>query len=84
MVENLCATPGTSFSGLVKSFCAGLKKSVSEAFLVGCNASHFHSDTAVDGITLRFLGDAVLKDGRGSTNGKDVVDPTVNPEVIKL
>lgn len=42
----------------------------------------FHTNTAVDGVTLPISEGAVLDDGDGSTKGEDAADPLPDPEVI--
>lgn len=55
-----------------------------EAFRVGSIHSHFHADTASDGITLRFLKGVALENGGVPQKGEDVVDPANGPVITEL
>lgn len=54
-IRDLCRTLRWFLSDVVVSFRAGLKKSVSDAFLIGFVDTKLHADTANNGITLTFL-----------------------------
>lgn len=73
-----------SFGGLVENYRAGLNESLNVAFRFVSICSQIHTDTATDGITLRFSRGAVLDDRDGLTKGKHVVDTSPNPDVIEL
>lgn len=43
----------------------------------------FHTDTAIDGTTLRFSQVAASEHGGGFTKGEEVIDPLADPELIE-
>lgn len=75
---------GPCLRGLVDSFGADLYTLVSEVFCKGYIDSKFHTDTAIEGITLRFSKGAVLDDSDGFSKGRNVVDLSVDSKVIQL
>lgn len=84
IIKDSCALPGSSYRGLVDSFRAGLTKLVTEAFCADFVGSHFHADTDIFGMTLRFSEGADLDGGDGSKKRKEVVDPPVDTEFIEF
>lgn len=63
----------------MENFGASPDKSLSEAYDEGSIGSQFHTDFAIDGLTLNFLESTALDDGEDSTNSEDVVDPPLTP-----
>lgn len=57
---------------------------MSKTLRAGLIESQFDAHAAVNGITLRFSEGTALDSCNGFTNGKDVVDPPADPEVIVL
>lgn len=55
-----------------------------ESFRASSNCSHIRTNTAIYGITLRFLEFAAWDDGDGSTMSEDVAGHPLYPEVIEL
>lgn len=84
IVDDLYVSLGQSLRSFVEKFRTGRNKSVSLVFRAGSIPSQFHAIAAIDGTTLRFSKGAALEDGDDSTKGKDVIDPRVDREVIKL
>lgn len=82
IVEDSCTLLGPSLRSLEEKFRASLDKLVSDAFSAGAIGSQFHANGAVDGTKLHLLEDAASDDSDGSTIGKEVVDPPVDPDVI--
>lgn len=84
IVKDSCATLGPSLIGLFENFSTGLHTCSSKAFCTVSIGSWFHAVAAIDGITLRFLeGDASRDDG-GPAKGEDIVDSSLDSEVIEL
>lgn len=84
IVEDSCASVRPFIKGLVKNFRAGLNKPVALTFRSDSIGSQSDAHTAVDGITICFSEGATSDNGDGSSNGRNLVDLLVDPEIIEL
>lgn len=84
IAKALCGSLRPFLRGFVENFCAGLNKSVDEAFRARSFSSQFHANSAIDSVTLRFSDGAASEDGDGSAKSEDVVDPSADRRIIEL
>lgn len=62
---------------------ADVNKAMREGFCACSDDSQFSVHPAIDGISLLLSGCSAWKDGVGSTQVENVVDPPVDPEVTE-
>lgn len=81
IVEDSCASSGSSPRDLVGGFWADPKTSMAEVFHAGSISSQFHVDTSIDGITVRFSDVVASDECERYAKGGDVADPPTDSEV---